>query len=601
MSEKKTVVIVGGVAGGASAAARLRRLSETMTIIVLERSGYVSFANCGLPYHLSGTIADRQDLLLQSPASLRERFELDVRVRNEVVSIDRAARTLIVRDLDDDREYVQPYDALVLSPGAAPIVPAIPGAERGLVLRDIEDLDRVVQQMSGARTAAVIGAGFIGLEAAENLAEAGLAVTIVELGDQVLAPLDPEMAKPLADEVRAHGVSLELGHSVVAVGADDVTLDDGRALSADLVLFAVGVRPDTHLAEAAGLTLGARGGIATDDRQRTSDPHIWAVGDAVEKTDLLDDSATLTPLANIANRQGRRAADDLAGVEMRVLPSQGTAIVKVFDYTAAVTGWSEKRLRAAGRPFLALHTHANDHAGYYPGASTMALKMLVDPNNGTILGAQAVGRDGADKRIDVLATAMRAGLLATDLIDLELAYAPPFGSAKDPINQLGYIAENRLRGLSAAADWSEVDGLAATGWRILDVRTVEEYDDGHLPGAVNIPVDDLRGRLDELRGDDWLVYCAVGQRAHVATRLLGAHGITVRNLDGGWTTWRDSPANRTTREGDRITGEGAGVTLSAESPSTEPARRGSVGRASVDEADRGLRGEYLEGEALLEV
>ncbi len=542
MAHRKTVVIVGGVAGGASAAARLRRLDADARIIVLERSGYVSFANCGLPYHLSSTIADRSDLLLQTPESLRERFDLDVRVRHEVTAIDPGARTVTVRDLDAGAEFTLHYDALVLSPGAAPIVPAIPGAERGLVLRDVEDLDRMVEAMGAAEDVVVVGAGFIGLEAAENLAEAGRRVTVVELAGQVLTPLDPEMARPLERELRRHRVDLVLGQSVTAIGADSVTLSDGAELPADMVVLAIGVRPDAGLATAAGLAVGPRGGIATDDRQRTSDPHIWAVGDAVEKTDSIDGGPTLTPLANIANRQGRRAADDIAGLTAAGLPSQGTAIVKVFGLTAATTGWSEKRLRAAGRDYLAIHTHPEDHASYYPGASTMAIKLLVDAEDGTILGAQAVGPAGADKRIDVIATAMRAGLTAPDLIDLELAYAPPFGSAKDPINQLGYVAENRLSGLSPSADWSEVDQLRAQGWRVLDVRTPEEFGAGHVPGAVNVPVDELRGRLDELREERWIVNCQVGKRAHVAAQLLAVHGIEARNLDGGWLTWRNSPA-----------------------------------------------------------
>lgn len=548
MTDTKTVVIIGGVAGGASAAARLRRLSESMEIIVLERSGYVSFANCGLPYHLSATIADRGDLLLQTPESLRDRFRLDVRVRNEVLSIDRREQTLAVRDLNAGIDYQLHYDALVLSPGAAPIVPPIPGAERGLVLRDIEDLDRMVGELAKAQNVVVVGGGFIGLEAAENLKEAGLEVTLVELGDQLLAPLDPEMAMPLERELRRHGVKVELGHSVVEIEAGTATLDDGRTVNADLVVFAIGVRPDGRLAADAGLALGPRGGIVVDDEQRTNDAAIWAVGDAVEKVDMLDGSATLTPLANIANRQGRRAADSIAGMPSKVLASQGTAIVKVFGKSAATTGWNEKRLRAVGRDFLAIHTHPNDHAAYYPGAQTLAIKILIDPKDGAILGAQAVGAEGVDKRIDVIATAMRAGLTATDLIDLELAYAPPFGSAKDPINQLGYIAENRMSGLSESADWSEIEQLQTSGWKLLDVRTREEFAEGSIPGATNVPVDELRDHLDDLRGSDYLVYCAVGQRAHVATQLLKAHGISAKNLDGGWTTWRNTRTARSLRD-----------------------------------------------------
>lgn len=536
-NDNRTVVIIGGVAGGASTAARLRRLSESMNIIVLERSGYVSFANCGLPYHLSQTIADRGDLLLQTPESLKERFELDVRVRHEVRGIDRANRQLTVLNLATGEEYLQPYDALVLSPGASPIIPPIIGAQRGMVLRDIEDLDRMIDKLKSAQTAVVVGGGFIGLEAAENLRESGLEVTVVELGHQLLAPLDPEMAAPLVAELERNGVTVELGRLVARVDETSVALDDGRDIPADLVVFAIGVRPDGNLAMAAGLPVGPSGGIVVDANQRTVDPHIWAVGDAVEKTDLLDGTATLTPLANIANRQGRRAADDIAGLPSTVHPTQGTAIVQVFSLAAAVTGWNEKRLKAAGRTYIAIHTHPHDHAAYYPGASTMAIKLLIDPTDASILGAQAVGRGGVDKRIDVIATAMRAGLRATDLIDLELAYAPQFGSAKDPINQLGYIAENRLSGLTDTADWSEVEQRQQAGWHILDVRTPSEFAEGAIPGAVNVPLDDLRASLDELRGGRFVVYCRVGQRAHVATRLLAENQIEACNLDGGWLTY----------------------------------------------------------------
>lgn len=533
----RTAVIVGGVAGGASAAARLRRLSEDIEIIVLERSGYVSFANCGLPYHLSATISDRNDLLLQTPESLRERFRLDVRINSEVTTIDRARRVLDVTDLTTGASYQQPYDALVLSPGAAPIVPDVPGADRALVLRDIEDLDRMVAAVDGAHNVTVVGGGFVGLEAAENLSEAGLNVTVVELANQVLAPLDPEMAAPLARELADHGVTVRLGVSVTEIRQDAVVLSDGAQIAADVVLFAIGVRPEAGLATAAGLPVGERGGIVVDANQQTMDPRIWAVGDAVEKVDLLDGSPTLTPLANIANRQGRRAADSILGRPSRVRAAQGTAIVKVFGISAATTGWNEKRLRAAGRDFLAIHTHPNDHAAYYPGASTIAIKLLVDPHDGAILGAQAVGHDGIDKRIDVIATAMRAGLKATDLIDLELAYAPPFGSAKDPINQLGYVAENRLSGLVQSIDWSELSDMTAAGWTLVDVRSAAEFVAGAIPGAINMPLDDLRAGVAGLRSKRVIVYCKVGQRAHVAARLLAESGIEVRNLDGGWLTW----------------------------------------------------------------
>lgn len=543
MSDIKTVVIVGGVAGGASAAARLRRLNDDIDVIVLERSGYVSFANCGLPYHLSATIADRDDLLLATPDSLHARFRLDVRVNTEVSSIDPDRRIVQARNLATDTTYELDYDALVLSPGATPIVPDIPGAERGLSLRDVEDLDRMIAGVAAARDIVVVGGGFIGLETAENLRLRGLNVTIVELADQLLAPLDPEMAGPVLHEVRANGISVELGVSVTAIGADAVTLSDGRNLPADAVIFAIGVRPDATLAREAGLAVGSLGGIVVNEHMRTSDPHVWAVGDAVEKTDLLDANATLTPLANLANRHGRRAADSIMGLAPTVPRSQGTAIVKVFELAAATTGWNEKRLRAAGRDFLAIHTHPTAHAAYYPGAESLALKLLINPHDGTILGAQAVGYSGVDKRIDVLATALRAGMRGCDLADLELAYAPPFGSAKDPINILGYIAEDRRRG-GPSLDWSQVADQVAVGWKVLDVRTRDEFAAGSLPDSVNIPLDELREHMEAVRGASWIVLCGQGQRAHVAVSYLTAHGIAATNLDGGWLTFSASPAGR---------------------------------------------------------
>ncbi|MCH9816773.1 MAG: FAD-dependent oxidoreductase [Actinomycetia bacterium] len=536
----QTIVIVGGVAGGASAAARLRRLNETAHIIVLERSGHVSFANCGLPYHLSGTISDRESLLLQTPESLWQRFRLDVRVQHEVVGIDAENKRVTARNLRSGALYDLDYDAMVLSPGATPIVPPIPGRERGLVLRNIEDLDQMLAREAEASDVVIVGAGFIGLEAAENLAAANRSVTIVELGRQVLAPLDPEMAEPILAELNDNGVSVKLGTSVAEIGDETVTLSDGTVLPADLVLFSIGVRPDVQLAKSAALELGPHGGIAVDQQMRTSAPGIWAVGDAVEKSDLLADEgeSALMPLANIANREGRRAADSIMGRTTGVEAGQATAIVQVFGLTAAVTGWNEKKLRAANRPFLAIHTHALDHAGYYPGASTLRLKLLLAPDSGAILGAEAVGAKGADKRIDVLATAIRGGLTGPDLLDLELAYAPPFGSAKDPINQLGYISENRLSGLSPSVDFREVEDLQARGWQALDVRDDREVVFGMIPGAIQIPVNELRDRLDELPDAPTIVYCAVGQRAHVAQQLLQTAGLEVRNLDGGWSTWQ---------------------------------------------------------------
>ena len=547
-------IIVGGVAGGASAATRLRRLDESHEIVVLERSGYVSFANCGLPYYIGGTIADRRSLLLQTPASLNARFALDVRVNSEVIGIDPVGQSVTVRDLTDGHEYTEHYDHLVLSPGATPIVPDMPGVERALTLRTIEDTDRIKAQVDGLigsqdsseesvggspLAAVIVGAGFIGLEMAESLRERGMDVTVVELGSQVMAPLDPEMAAIVAAERRANGVQLALGVQLTEIRAESVLLSDGSELDADLVLMSIGVRPDVTLAKAAGLKLGPRGGIAVDSQMRTSDPRIFAVGDAVDKQDATSGEATLVPLANSANRQGRLVADAIAGREVRFGGVLGTAIVKVFSLTVAVTGANEKKLRAAGRRYQAIHTHPGSHAGYYPGADRISLKLLFDPDNGQILGAQGVGRAGTDKRIDVLATAMTGGIRADELADLELAYAPPYGSAKDPVNQLGYVADNLMTGTVRTIGWDQVDAIDRY---LVDVRSPGEHRRGHLEGSVNLPVDELRTRHTEIprRADGTpmpvAVYCQVGQRGHTAARLLSQLGYDVVNLDGGWLT-----------------------------------------------------------------
>ncbi|MEV0900700.1 FAD-dependent oxidoreductase [Actinoplanes sp. NPDC049802] len=531
-------IVVGGVAGGMSAATRLRRLAPEAEIIVFERGPEVSFANCGLPYYAGGVIEHRDDLLLQTPRSLRARFDLDVRVRTEVLAIDREQRRVRVRDLATGREYDETYDHLVLSPGAAPIVPDLPGVERALVLRSVTDADRLAAAVAdGARSAVVVGGGFIGLEVAENLVHRGLAVSVVERDTQVMAPLDPEMAAPVHAELAANGVGVHLGRTVVKILTEAVELDDGRLLDADLVVLAIGVRPETGLAREAGLALGPRGGIEVDAGMRTSDPHIHAVGDAVEKTDRISGEPVLIPLANIANRQGRLAADAIAGRPVDLGGRTGTAIVRVFGLTVAMTGTNEKRLRAAGRGHRAIHTHPASHAGYYPGAQPMSAKLLYDAADGTILGAQIVGGDGVDKRIDVLATALYAGLRADELADLELAYAPPFGSAKDPVNMLGYIAENQLTGTERTLQWHEVNAALDDGAVLIDVRTPAEYAAGHLPGALNLPVDDLRERLAEVPDRELIVYCQVGLRGHTAVALLSGLGHNVRNLDGGYRTW----------------------------------------------------------------
>jgi NADPH-dependent 2,4-dienoyl-CoA reductase/sulfur reductase-like enzyme/rhodanese-related sulfurtransferase len=524
-----------------SAAARLRRLDATSEIVVLEKSGYVSYANCGLPYYVGGVIQNEESLLLQTPSSLFKRFRLDVRVGAEVTGIDRNSKTL--RYLQSGVSHELSYDKLVLSPGASPIRPNLPGIERALTLRNIEDVMAMDKSVSThPKNAVIVGGGFIGVELAENLRHRGISTSVVEAQDQLLAPLDPEMATFVAAEMAKHGVDLYLGDALASIQERTITLASGRVLPADLLILAIGVRPDTSLAKAADLGIGPRGGIIVDKYQRTTDLDIYAIGDAAEKRDALDGEATLVPLANIANRHGRIVADHIAGKKVREVMTQGTAIVKVFDLTIATSGWNEKRLRAAGRDFIAIHNHPASHAGYYPGAQGMSLKLLVDPNSHEILGVQGVGREGVDKRIDVIATAMRGGITAPELADLELAYAPPFGSAKDAVNMLGYISENVLSGLTPTAQWSEVASLVKDGYTVLDVRTAGEVDRGSLPGAINIPIDEIRERASELPTGKILVTCQVGQRGHAATRLLREMGYSAVNLDGGYMTWSNSPA-----------------------------------------------------------
>jgi len=532
------VVIVGGVAGGMSTATRLRRLDADASITVLERSGHVSFANCGLPYFVGGLIEEEEDLTLQTPEQLFDRFRLDARVHNDVVAIDRGAHTVTARSTITGVETVLGYNKLVLSMGAAPVRPPIPGYDRARTLRTVEDAARLLSDVDVApTTAVVIGAGFIGLEMAENLVGQGIDVTIVEATPQVLPPLDPELAILVADELVKHGVHIETGATVASIEECTVTLADGRVLAADLVIGAIGVRPDVRLAEAAGLALGPSGGICISDTNQTNDPDIYAVGDAVEKDDAISHATSLIALANVANRQGRRVADHIAGRPSRPVASLGTAIVKVFDLVAATVGWNERRLRTAGRPFRAIHSHPFDHATYYPGATRMCAKLIFDPNDGTILGAQIVGRNGVDKRIDVIATAMAGAFTADRLADLELAYAPPFSSAKDPVNMLGYMAENVLSGDCDIVDPNELPALIGQGWMLVDVRTAEEHAAGAIPGSINLPIDSLRDHLDTLSMSPVVIYCEVGQRGHTATALMHELGIKARNLDGGYQTW----------------------------------------------------------------
>ena len=541
----KRIVVIGGVAGGMSAATRLRRLDAEAEIIVLEKSGYVSYANCGLPYYVGGVIEEESDLLLQTPASLHARFRLDVRVLTEALSIDPVKKELLVQSLESGNKYSLAYDKLVLSPGASPIVPPIPGVERALTLRTVEDVERIVAQvMAKPKNAVVIGGGFIGVEIAENLIHKGITTSVIEASDQVLAPLDPEMATLVAKEMRLQKVDLRLGVSVTGINPKTVTLSDGTELPAELIILAIGVRPDISLAKNAGLETGTRNGIKVDEFNRTSDKDIYAIGDVAEKTDALDGESTLVPLANIANRHGRVVADHINGRTVRPVKTIGTAIVKVFDLMIATTGWNEKRLKAAGRLYTTIHSHPNSHAGYYPDAKQMTLKLIFEPKSGEILGAQGVGIEGVDKRIDVIATAIRGDITAPELADLELAYAPPFGSAKDPVNMLGYMAENVISGLIETAQWSQIDEFRDKGYELIDVRTEAEFDRGTIPGAINMPVDSIRERKSELTNKNLLVTCQVGQRGHTASLLLKELGFNAVNLDGGYLLWSNSPASK---------------------------------------------------------
>ncbi|CAN2222733.1 HcaD Uncharacterized NAD(FAD)-dependent dehydrogenases [Candidatus Nanopelagicaceae bacterium] len=543
------IVIVGGVAGGMSAATRMRRLDADAEIIVIEKSGHVSYANCGLPYYVGGVIEEEEALLLQTPASLHARFRLDVRIASEVLTIDAEAKTVEVLNEISREKYQLSYDKLVLSPGASPVVPPIPGIERAMTLRTVEDVEKIFNRvLEKPCSAVVIGGGFIGVEIAENLTHKGIATTIVEASPQLLAPLDPEMATLVAAEMKRNGVSLHLGVSAAEISEKEVKLSDGNEVSAEMIILAIGVRPDIKLAKEAGLTIGTRGGIQVDDFNRTSNLDIYAVGDVAEKTDAIDGSSTLVPLANLANRHGRVVADHIAGRSTRPVKTIGTAIVKVFELMIAATGWNEKRLAASGREYKVIHSHPNSHAGYYPGAQQMSLKLIFDAKSGEILGAQGIGKEGVDKRIDVIATAIRGGITAPELADLELAYAPPFGSAKDAINMLGYISENILSGLLETAQWSQIDEFTGRGFQLVDVRTASEYAAGNIPGALSMPVDEIRTRIAELTNKDVLVNCQVGQRGHTATMLLKELGFNAVNLDGGYLTWSNSPAATITKE-----------------------------------------------------
>lgn len=566
----KKILIIGGVAGGASAAARARRLSEDAEIIMFERGEYVSFANCGLPYHISGEIGQRSALILQTPESFKARFNVDVRVMNEVVAINRLDKCVTVKNLLNGSEYSESYDFLLLSPGASPIVPPIPGIDNPLThsLRNIPDMDRILQtiQMNNVEHATVVGGGFIGLEMMESLHHLGIKTTLLELGDQVMAPIDREMAGFAHAEIKQKGIDLRLGTALSAVkyvpqahmasdaaGEDtahqhikghlNLSLSNGDTLGTDLLIMAIGVRPETKLARDAGLEIGQLGGIYTNEMMQTSDAAIYAVGDAVEVQDFVTGKATLVPLAGPANRQGRMAANNMFGRNESYQGTQGTAICKIFDLAVASTGKNEKQLKKEGVEYQKAYVHAASHASYYPGAEVVSFKLLFDPISGKILGAQAVGKDGIDKRIDVMAVAQRAGMTIEQLQHLELSYAPPFGSAKDVINQAAFVACNIMNGDAMPIHFDEIDNLSDEQL-LLDVRNPGELQNGGLiEGAVNIPVDELRERINELPKDkEILIYCQVGLRGNVAYRQLVNNGYKARNLIGGYRTYKFAKA-----------------------------------------------------------
>ena len=543
---KKRVVIVGGVAGGATCAARLRRMDENAEILLLERGPYVSFANCGLPYYVGKVIAEEPKLLLASPALFRERFNIEVRTGNEVTAIDRAGQTVTVREAETGREYQENYDALVLSPGASAICPPWPGVDLPgiFTLRTVPDSRKIMRwiEEKEARTAVVVGAGFIGLEMAENLVHRGIAVTVVELARQVMPPLDPEMAEYAKQRLESRGVSLLLGDGVTEFaqstnGCLTVKTQGGAEFEADLVVLAIGVRPETQLAKQAGLTMGERGGIRVDPQMRTSDERIWAVGDAVEVKSRVTGQWELIPLAGPANRQGRLAADAICGRAVEFKGVLGTAVCGFFDLTVAMTGATEKALRRAGMSdYECVYLHPGHHVGYYPGAQAIHLKVLFRKSDGRLLGAQAVGEKGAERRIDILATAIQMGGTVFDLEEAELCYAPQYGAAKDAVNMAGMIASNVLRGDAGLAPWDALEGTKAF---VLDVREPKEFEAGTIPGAVNIPLGQLRARLDELPRDNEIwVTCGVGQRAYYACRIMEQHGFSARNLSGGYSTYK---------------------------------------------------------------
>ena len=535
------ICIVGGVAGGASAAARLRRLDEKVEIIMFERGKYISFANCGLPYHISGKIKKRSSLLILTPESFEARFNVDVRVNNEVLSIDKQEKIIQVKDLKKNENYNETYDKLILAPGAAPFVPPIKGIDSDIFmnLRNIPDLDRIISNIkeNNVKRAVVIGGGFVGVEVAENLSELGIKTSLVELLDQVLLPLDKEMANIVHHKLQERGIQLYLSDGVKEISNQSVVLNSGKEIEAGIVIGAIGVRPETGLAKEAGLKLGETGGIIVNGHMRTSDPDIYAVGDAIEVTHFVTGSYELIPLAGPANKQGRITADNICGIPSVYKGTQGTGILKVFNLQVAFTGINEKQAIETGMNYKAIHLHPNNHASYYPDSYQTSLKVLFDIDSGKIYGVQCIGPDGVDKRIDVFATAIRSGMTVFDLEELELAYAPPFGSAKDPVNMAGYIGSNIVKGIFKSVTFDEIKKIKNP--LLVDVRTPIEFKLGNIPHSINIPVDELRLRINELPKDrNIVIYCQVGIRGYIAYRLLIQSGFKdICNLSGGYKTY----------------------------------------------------------------
>lgn len=537
------ILIVGGVAGGASAAARLRRLDENAEIVMFERGTYISFANCGLPYYIGETIKDRSKLMVQTPENLKARFNIDVRINSDVIGVDTQAKKVRVNSADQGT-YEESYDYLILSPGAKPIKPPIPGIDSEFIftVRNIPDTDRIKSYVdqAGTRSAIVIGGGFIGIEMAESLRERGLDVSLIEAAPHILAPFDSEMVAFAEKEMTDHGVKLVLGDGVEAFydkeKGVEVSLKSGLQLSADLVILAIGVTPDTGFIKNSGIELGARGHIIVNEYMQTNSDGVYAVGDAVETTDLDGQRATV-PLAGPANKQGRIAADNIHGLNTVYKGTQGTSIIKVFSLTGASTGFNERTLQRMNIPYRTIYVHPNSHAGYYPGAKAIAMKLLFN-DEGKILGAQAFGSEGVDKRIDVIATVLRLKGTVDDLAELELAYAPPFSSAKDPVNMAGYLAQNVLSGQLDIFTVTDLETLQPEEQILLDVRTVEEYEQGHIDGAILIPVDELRERMNELDKDKEIyAYCGVGIRGYIVARILKQNNFKVKNLTGGYRTY----------------------------------------------------------------